>query len=195
MHPNPDQLAAAATSAGHLISAITDSQWDLPTPCGDWNVRDVVAHIVSGNHAFSTALDGHAGTPTPIRAMAAPSVESDPVDGYQQSVAVLLKAFRRPRALEQTVTVPFGTVPASVALHLRITELLVHGWDLANATGQLATFPAGLAEQELAFSRAALANMPADRQPFGPRQPVAHDARPIDQLAACLGRTVDATNS
>jgi hypothetical protein len=55
------------------------------------------------------------------------------------------------------------------ALHLRVTELLVHGWDLARATGQPASFPDDLAEQELAFSRSKLADIPAGRRPFGPR--------------------------
>jgi uncharacterized protein (TIGR03086 family) len=79
-----------------------------------------------------------------------------------------------------------------VALDLRITEVLVHGWDLARATGQPATFPDDLAEQELAFSRAKLADIPSDRSPFAPPQPVAEDAPAIDRLAACLGRSVAA---
>jgi uncharacterized protein (TIGR03086 family) len=94
--------------------------------------------------------------------------------------------------MEETFTVPFGTVPGSVALHLRITELLVHGWDLAAATGQPARFPEDLAEQELAFTRGALASVPAGRSPFGPPQPAPPGATPLDQLAALLGRSVTA---
>ena len=68
--------------------------------------------------------------------------------------------------------------------------MLVHGWDLARATGQPASFPDDLAEQELAFSRHKLADIPAGRHPFGPPQPVAAEAPAIGRLAACLGRTV-----
>lgn len=81
---------------------------------------------------------------------------------------------------------------AAVALHLRITELLVHGWDLARATDQVVTFPEDLAGQELAFTRVALADIPPGRRPFAPPEPVADDAPAIDRLAACLGRTVTA---
>src|SRR6266513_3088890 len=77
--------------------------------------------------------------------------------------------------------------PARTARQRRPT---VHGWDLAQATGQPALFPDRLAEQELAFTRHALADLPAGRSPFGPPQPVATDAPAIDRLAACLGRAV-----
>ena len=109
---------------------------------------------------------------------------------YRDSAAALLDALARPGALDKIVTVPFGTVPGVVALHLRITEILVHGWDLARATGQQTAFADDVAEQELAFSRAKLADIPPGRRPFGPPQPAADDAPAIDRLAACLGRSV-----
>jgi uncharacterized protein (TIGR03086 family) len=77
-----------------------------------------------------------------------------------------------------------------VALHLRITEALVHGWDLAQGTGQPANFPADLAEEELAFAQGASApNVPRTGHPFGPIQPTSDDASAIDRLAAYLGRS------
>lgn len=96
----------------------------------------------------------------------------------------------QPGVLERVFTVPFGTVPGMVALHLRITEVLVHGWDLSRAIGELASFPDDLAEQELTFGRGKLADVPSDRSPFAPPQPLAEDAPAIDRLAALLGRSV-----
>ena len=83
-----------------------------------------------------------------------------------------------------------GTVPGVVLLHLRITELLVHGWDLAQATAQPPLLPDDLAEQELQFTSGKLADIPAGRHPFAPPQPVPDDAPAIERLAACLGRRV-----
>ena len=103
------------------------------------------------------------------------------------TATALLEAFAAPGALERIVTVPFGTVPGSVALHLRLTEVLVHGWDLAKATGQSVEFPADLAEQELVFSQSALEQLPPDRRPFAPSQPVGQDA-PGDRAAGRLPR-------
>jgi len=102
----------------------------------------------------------------------------------------LVEAFALPGALRQMVTVPFSTVAGIVALHLRMTEALVHGWDLARAAGQSVGFPADLAEQELAFSRDKLSDVAPGRSPFAPAEPVADDAQTIDRLAALLGRSV-----
>jgi uncharacterized protein (TIGR03086 family) len=73
-------------------------------------------------------------------------------------------------------------------LHLRIAEALVHGWDLARATGRTVSFPDDVVEQEIAFSREFLPRVPPDRAPFGPSRPVPDDAAPLDRLVALLGR-------
>jgi uncharacterized protein (TIGR03086 family) len=186
-------LARALEATGSLVDGVRDEQWADPTPCPDWNVADLVRHIISGNRLFAGILDGEQpGTPggSPPAGSAPPG--SDLPGAYRDAAARLLPAFSRPGVLEETFTVPFGTVPGSVALHLRITELLVHGWDLARATGQPARFPGDLAEQELAFSRRALTGIPPGRNPFGPPQPTGEEAVPLDRLAALLGRTVTA---
>lgn len=190
MQPTPDQLATAATIIEQVIDAIPAGAWDSPTPCAEWNVRDLVLHVVDGNRTFVAALQPDEEAPAPQAGRAA-SADSQLLASYQQSTENLLDAFRRPGALDQTVTVPFGTVPAAVALHLRITDLLVHAWDLAQATGQHVIVPVDLAEQELAFSRRALANIAPEHRPFDAAQPVADGAPAIDRLAALLGRTLD----
>jgi uncharacterized protein (TIGR03086 family) len=116
--------------------------------------------------------------------------DGDLVGAYRDSTSSLLDAFGRPGVLGRVFTVPFGPVPGIVALHLRVTEVLVHGWDLARAIQQPASFPSELAEHELTFSRDKLGEIPPSRSPFAPPQPVADDAPAIDRLAACLGRNV-----
>lgn len=181
-----DQLSVALDATGQVIAAVGDQQWANPTQCPKWSVRDLVSHVVTGNFMFASILRGApaAASQDPLRP------DGDLLSAYRDSAGRLLAAFRSPGALERVVTVPFGSVPGVVALHLRITEVLVHGWDIARATGQLARFPDDLAEQELTFSRGKLAEIPSDRSPFAPPQPVADDAPAIDRLAACLGRNV-----
>jgi hypothetical protein len=111
-----------------------------------------VSHVVTGNRLFAAALRGDQP--------AQPSADADLVVAFGDSGSEVLTAFASPGALERVVQVPFGTVPGEVALHLRITEILVHGWDIAAATGQRAEFDEAVAGQELEFSRGALGAIP-----------------------------------
>jgi uncharacterized protein (TIGR03086 family) len=187
MTPTPvDQLETALETAEALIAAITPEQWSRPTPCTDWDVRALVTHLSGGNHLFAAALADDASSRA--REPAGLAEDDDLVADYRNSAQAVLAAFRRPGALQRMVEVPFGTVPGGVALHLRLTEVLVHGWDLARATGQVADFPEDLAEQELAFTRDALGAVPPGRSPFAPPTPAPDTAPALDRLAACLGR-------
>ncbi|MCW2643576.1 MAG: hypothetical protein JWP76_5882 [Dactylosporangium sp.] len=183
-----DGLAQALDATDRLIAGIGDGQWQYPTPCTQWNVHDLVDHLVSVNRRFSAMLRGE--QPPGGGAQDASRGDGDLVAAYRDSGDRMLTAFRRPGVFEQTFTLPIGAAPAIAALHLRITDLLVHGWDIAQATGQPAHLPERLAALELEFTRAKLADVPADRRPFAPPQPVADDAPAIDRLAAYLGRPV-----
>jgi uncharacterized protein (TIGR03086 family) len=181
-----DQLAGALAGTAAVVDSVGADQWDLPTPCSEWTVREVVRHLVAGHYIFARAIEAQ-----PASAEGTSAVPDDRwPTAYRQSADVLLEAFATPGALERPVTIPFGSVPGSVAFHLRLVEALVHGWDVARATGQAEPHDQGLAERELAWSRPWLAKVPADRSPFGPPLPVADDASPLDRLVACLGRDV-----
>ena len=197
-----DQLCVAIDATGQLISAVRDDQWSGPTPCPEWTVRDLVGHMVTSNYAFVRILGGTAPEAPSSTAPEAPGGAADShrpdaglVDAYRDSAAALVGAFRQPGVLDRVHAVPIGPVPGIAALHLRITEVLVHGWDLARATGQDPVFPEDLAEQELAFSRSKLGDIPPGRTPFAPPQPVPGDAPAIDRLAALLGRDVSGAPS
>jgi uncharacterized protein (TIGR03086 family) len=187
-----DQLSLALDVTGGLIAGIgADYQWGLPTPCPDWTVGDLVTHLVDGNYVFVAILHG---TPLEQAEAAAQAVApgDDLLARYRDAGAQLVAAFGQPGILEQVVTIPPGTMPGIGALHIRLVETMVHGWDLALATGRSAPFPDELAEQELAFIRQALDGLPAGGRAFRPPQPVPDDAPGIVKLAACLGRPAPA---
>jgi uncharacterized protein (TIGR03086 family) len=184
-------LARGLAAVEEIVAAIGEHQWSSPTPCPTWSVRKLLNHLVGGNRGFAAVLTDQVSPDWRADHLAA-----DPLGAHRQAAAELQAAFARPGALEKVVTVPFGTVPGAVALHLRITEILVHGWDLAYATGQAPTgLPADLAEQELEFSRSTLDAIPAGQHPFAPPQPVHDHAPAIDRLAALLGRSVTSTST
>src|SRR5438477_11397311 len=133
-----DHLSRALAATERLVMAVRDDQWSDPTPCTEWNVGELVAHIVSGNYLFAVRLRGE----QPDAGQRAPASSADLPQAYRDSASTVVEAFRQPGVLERMVRVPFGTVPGKIALHLRITDVLVHGWDLARATGQAPELPA-----------------------------------------------------
>ena len=191
MSPAPAaRLAEVLDLTGGLIPQVRGDQWTAPTPCSEWQVRALVDHLVVGNVLYAGLLAGQVSMQDVARLREGDHLGDRPVEAYRQSASTVVAASEQPGVLERPVTLPFGRVPGAVALHLRMVEVLVHGWDLAQAVGLPVRFPDDVVEQEIEFSRQALPQLPADRRPFGPSQPVPDDAPPIDRLAALLGRPV-----
>lgn len=186
-----DELATTLGTVGDLIAGIREDQWHAPTPCPEWNVRQLVNHMVMGNRLFASILRGEAVVqPEALDPEAGDQLGGSPEAAYRESVQDLVAAFRRQGVLDQLFQVPVGTVPGIAALHLRMVEDLVHGWDVARATDQQLRIPDEIVQQEWEFSRDKLADVPPDRSPFAPSQPVPEHASPLDGLAALLGRAV-----
>lgn len=185
-----DDLASVLDAVAGLVTGVRDEQWHDTTPCTEWDVRDLVNHMLKGHRLFTGILRGEAAvTPGALDPKAGPDLlGDDPAVTYRRAADDLLAEFRRPGALDRVVEVPVGPVPGVAALHLRVVDELVHGWDLARATGQRPRFRDELVERELEFTRAKLADVPPGHAPFAPPRPIAGDAPPLDRLAALLGR-------
>ena len=188
------ELEAALELAGRLVAGVKPDQWEWPTPCTEWNVRQLVDHLVSGHRLFARVLRGEPFEQAVAAARRADDdrLGDDAAAAYDASAREVLAAFAAPGVLERLVRVPFGTVPGAVARHLRIVECLVHGWDLATALGVPFDPPAPLVEQEIAFSGPMVGRVPPERRVFAPSRPVAEEAPPIERLAALLGRPAHA---
>ena len=188
-----DRLARALDSTATLVSGIRDDQGSNDTPCPEWDVQTLVNHLVSGNRMFAGIVRGE---PSPARSelrrlQDSDQLGDDPMRAFREAAAELVAAFDGPDVLERVYEAPIGTVPGEVLFHLRLTEALVHGWDLAHATDQPAALPGDLAEEALAFSSGPTApDVPRTGHPFGPIRAVADDAPAIDRLAAYLGRPI-----
>lgn len=186
-------LRGALDGMGELVHGVRPEQWAGPSNCPDWDVRALVNHVVFGNRTFTGILTGQAPPPQEqIRTMRDQDLlGDDPTASWQDSAARLLTAFDAPGVLDRTFPSPLGSMPGAGLAGLRITETLVHGWDLARSTGQRAPFDDAVAQTALDFT---IRQLPpgAERSsfPFAPEQPVAVDAPAIDRLAAHLGRVV-----
>jgi uncharacterized protein (TIGR03086 family) len=119
------------------VAGVTDDQWQLPTPCEGWTVHDLVNHIVAGNLWAVELGSGHSIADVGS-ALDGDVLGTDPTGAYDRSAALAAAVFEAPGALDSPCAVSYGPVPGSVYAGHRFIDVLVHGWDLAVATGQSA---------------------------------------------------------
>lgn len=187
-----DNLATALDAVGEMLADVREDQWHAPTPCIDWDVREVVNHLVLGDDLTSEVLCGGPGLGfDAFDPKARDGLGEDPVASYRSASVKLVAALRQPDVPEQVFQLPIGPVPGVVILRLRTTETLVHGWDVARATGQRLSLPDQLVFPSLEFSREMLASADPATLPLAAPQPVADDAPALDRLVALLGRPAD----
>jgi uncharacterized protein (TIGR03086 family) len=179
------QLARAFDAVGVLIPQVRAEQWSAPTPCIEWDVRRLLEHVIGLNRVF-TALLLYA--PPPLRGAPEHAAE-DPAAAYRDTSAALVSAFGQPGILEREFQGPLGAASGADRLHIRLYDLLAHGWDLSHATGHPIDLPDDLVEPSLAFARVQLAGQRREGR-FAPAQVVNDNASAIERLAAFLGRTV-----
>jgi uncharacterized protein (TIGR03086 family) len=184
-----ENLSRAFAITRGVLANVTADQYDLPTPCASWSVRDLINHIVGGTYYFAASVSGGAGG----GAAAIDHTTTDVLADYDAGTQAALEAFGAPGALDKMVELPFGTIPASVFIHIATTDNLTHAWDLAKATGQStdldADLPVTLLDAVSPFLGDALRGADGDR-PFGPAMDAPDGASPTDRLAAFMGRVV-----
>lgn len=181
------ELARVATAVEGLIASVNADQWGAPTPCPGWTVRDVVSHLVGGDQMFAALLNGD-----PMPGPEADPLGTDPVAAYRASSAALQDVAGRPRVLERSCAGPLGDNPTGADLiQLRLADLLVHGWDIGQATGLSAELPESddLVEGALAFMQTYLADELRGAQ-FDTPQAAGEAATALERLAAFCGRRV-----
>ncbi len=128
------------------LRAVGPGDWDRPTPCTDWAVRDLVTHVIFGTR-MAVALLGGCTREQAMAVVANATLPEDPLAAFEDGAAAQAVAFAEPGALERTVAHPAGDFPAPVLLNFRIGDYALHGWDLARAIGADET----LAEDLVAF--------------------------------------------
>ena len=183
----PALLDQAVTSTGKVVAGVRPDQLDAPTPCAEWDVREVLNHVIGVSVAFSHAAEGDP--------FSRPDHLTDYFEGdgyaaaYDAATERLLAAWRTPGALDATVRLSFGDVPGSAAASINFVDVLVHGWDLARATGQHPNVDPDLAEAALEVSHDLITDQIRSAGAFGPEVAAPAGAPAPDRLVAFLGRT------
>jgi uncharacterized protein (TIGR03086 family) len=176
-------VARTLDQMGTVIAGVRPDQAALPTPCAGWDVRTLVNHVVDEVLRFAEA------TATGVRGDSDGDVlGADWTGAFERAAAALLAAWRSPGALERTTRFPGGEVPATWTIGQHVTELAVHAWDIAVATGQSTDLDPVVGGAAFAWARANL--VPEIRgEHIGHEVRVAEDAPLYDRLAGFGGRT------
>jgi uncharacterized protein (TIGR03086 family) len=186
-----DTLRRAVAATEPVLANVTSAQLDRSTPCASWDVRALVNHLVGSTHWFAATVETGAAPASDHGEFQSDITSGDITAAYREGSQAALAAFGAPGALDKTLTLPFGDMPANAFLMMAALDQLQHGWDIAIATGQPTDLDPDLAQALLEFATAAVPDTFRGRDgvaPFGPEVPADPDASPNDRLAAFLGR-------
>jgi uncharacterized protein (TIGR03086 family) len=174
-------------AADRVIRDITPDQYGAPTPCDEWDVRELVNHLVFGNWMFARAASGER---VRVDDDDLPDmVGDDPATAFRDSADAAVAAWRSPGAIEQVCHLPFADLPGSAAMRIHFKDVVVHTWDLARATGQDDELDPELASAALEISRTVVNDEMRELGAFGPAVDVDDEAPVHHQLVGFLGRT------
>jgi len=185
-----DHAPAAQRLAG-LIATVSDDQLDAPTPCPHYTVGDLVDHI----GGFAMAFDSAARKEPLPESDAGPSGDANQLeDGWRERIgrdlSTLAAAWHDPQAWQGMTRVGGIDLPGESAGMFALDELVVHGWDLAVATGR----PYDVDQPSLEANYALLSGLaqPGQEQAreglFGPPIELPDSAPLLDRVIGLTGR-------
>jgi uncharacterized protein (TIGR03086 family) len=176
-----EQLDQLGPLLAKVVGNVRPDQLDARTPCAGFAVRDVLAHMLGGAAAFAAGFRGRE----------APAAEppADVLAAFGPALTDLAAAMHEPGALGRTIQAPFGAVDGTAFARFVVLDGLVHGWDVAVATGQAYDPPDALVAAVSAFASGALDGL-RDGETFAAATEPPADASPIERLAAYTGRRV-----
>jgi uncharacterized protein (TIGR03086 family) len=182
MRPLPEVHRDALAATGRIVAGIKPAQLDGATPCEDYDVHGLLNHLISGNFWVAPLVEGK------TIAEVGDALDRDfSLEDYDPSAEEANAAFSSPGAMEKPVAVSYGPVPAEVYAGHRLIDVLIHGWDLAKATGQDTTLDPELVNACFEVIKPQLDLLKASGM-FGTEVKVADDADHQTKLLALLGR-------
>ncbi|KAA6212756.1 TIGR03086 family protein [Streptomyces albofaciens JCM 4342] len=134
---------------GSRVHRVRAGQWDDPTPCAEWTVRDLVGHLtveqlwvprlVRDGATIEEVGDDYDGD----------RLGDDPAGAWDRAAVAAVAAFSEPGALDRTVHLSSGDSPAAAYCSQMTMDAVVHSWDLSRAIGTDERLPPELASAAL----------------------------------------------
>jgi uncharacterized protein (TIGR03086 family) len=182
-------LEPATRALTVVVKGVRDDQLSAPTPCGASRVADLLDHVDGLSQAFRAAA-----MKTPIETNGRSAADgsrlgTDWRTRIPERLDALADAWRGADAWTGMTRAGGVDLPGEVAALVAIDEVIVHGWDIAVATGQPYSCEPALIEAALTFVRAEVGRNPNGTAGlFGPPVPVPHDASSLERLIGLTGR-------
>ena len=171
-----DRYRTAAAGFTERVRNVPPDGWDAPSPCPEWKARDVVGHLTEWMpQYFKIDVD-------------APPVADDPVATWEAVDTAIQAALDDPERAKTPFDSPMGNTLEELVDRIGTTDVLIHTWDLARATGQDDRLDAGLVHRAFKGMEPMDAMMRGNGV-FGDRVPVPDDADEQAKLIAFTGRT------
>jgi uncharacterized protein (TIGR03086 family) len=180
-------FTSACQRTANVLANVADEQLFLQTPCKKLHLGDLIAHVGGLALAFTASARKDFGELTDT-----PPVEGAPLDddwrtAYPARLAALADAWQDPSAWEGMSRAGGIDFPGEVGGLIALTEVVIHGWDVAAATGQDYDIDAATADAVLPHVAAIAAEGPTEGL-FGPAVPIPDDAPALDRIIAFSGR-------
>jgi uncharacterized protein (TIGR03086 family) len=180
------EMTDAADAAARTVTHVDAGQFGQPTPCTEWDVRALLNHLILWT---SYSLEARAQGEAVSQDLMDRDFAADPgfAAGYQAQLDRAVTAWADPAMWERSLDVMGSPMPSADVAALNIAEMVLHGWDLAAATGQAYTVSERAAA---AAMRAVEANAELFRQYKGFADPVEvpSSASALDRVLALSGR-------
>ena len=181
----------AVDEFGRRVQAVRDDQWSNTTPCTDWDVRDLVNHVVSEDRWVVPLLAGQTIEEVGD-AYDGDLLGDDPQGSWKQTHSDAMDATSDTAVIDQTVALSRGPTSAEIYLQEVAADNIIHGWDLAKGTGGDVSIDAELAEFAYEFYRPQ-AELWRRFGAFGAEVEVPMDADRQTQLLGMVGRRANWT--
>lgn len=198
-------LERSFARSGAIIKGVKPEQFAAPTSCREFNVRDLMNHLLPLPRVVAAMANDE---PLDLSIIDHDFVaDHDYVGAWERSAKLAVAGWRTPGSFDRTVPFPWwGEAPVRYVFWGHLNECVIHGWELARATGQpedvdedIAQYlldnleewwlPAfrgrGLSDDDFASER----SMHEGGRPFGPAIPVPEDAPVFERLLGFMGRT------
>jgi len=184
----------AVLESVRILRTAGPTDWQLPTPCQDWTVRQLVEHMAAQHRGFTAAARGESSD---LAAWQPVQVGGDPLLHYRESATAVLQAFAEPGLLNREFALPEitpeRTFRGSVAVGFHLLDYVVHSWDLARALGRPTRLSPRCVESALAVARL----IPDAERRLSPGAPFRTSLQPapgavtLDLLLYATGRSPD----